>query len=206
MAETPSALRAAWQRHERRWADNLYVYPVVSAAQPGVSVGVNLNPARSATSTASTARWTAPFRRGPQGRSGPAGGRAGRHAAGGGGRLALRGPAVRRVPADYRPSATSPSPATASLRLSPVPGRSAVAAEVRRASASTPRRSSYHRRGLPRQARRARGPRADGRQQRRDLGQARRGHRGVLPADQPAERPLQRFSTTFWTPPACGPS
>ena len=38
------ALRAAWQRHERRWADNLYVYAVVSRRSRGVSVGINLNP------------------------------------------------------------------------------------------------------------------------------------------------------------------
>src|SRR5512133_2663316 len=44
---TPSsALRAAWQRHERRWADNLYVYAVVSRRSRGVSVGVNLNPGK----------------------------------------------------------------------------------------------------------------------------------------------------------------
>src|SRR5512133_3733964 len=44
---TPSsALRAAWQRHERRWADNLYVYAVVSRRSHGVSVGINLNPGK----------------------------------------------------------------------------------------------------------------------------------------------------------------
>ncbi|RPJ62533.1 MAG: radical SAM protein, partial [Acidobacteria bacterium] len=46
MAETSSALRAAWQRHERRWADNLYVYAVVSRRSRGVSVGVNVNPGK----------------------------------------------------------------------------------------------------------------------------------------------------------------
>jgi wyosine [tRNA(Phe)-imidazoG37] synthetase (radical SAM superfamily) len=40
------ALRAAWQRHERRWADNLYVYAVVSRRSHGVSVGINLNPGK----------------------------------------------------------------------------------------------------------------------------------------------------------------
>src|SRR5512147_1962103 len=39
-------LRAAWQRHERRWADNLYVYAVVSRRSHGVSVGINLNPGK----------------------------------------------------------------------------------------------------------------------------------------------------------------
>ncbi len=47
---TPSppaaALRAAWRRHERRWADNLYVYAVVSRRSRGVSVGINLNPGK----------------------------------------------------------------------------------------------------------------------------------------------------------------
>src|SRR5512146_3331278 len=38
------ALKAAWQRHERRWAGNLYVYAVVSRRSRGVSVGINLNP------------------------------------------------------------------------------------------------------------------------------------------------------------------
>lgn len=37
-------LQAAWQRHERRWRDNLYVYAVVSRRSRGVSVGINLNP------------------------------------------------------------------------------------------------------------------------------------------------------------------
>jgi wyosine [tRNA(Phe)-imidazoG37] synthetase (radical SAM superfamily) len=37
-------LTFAWQHHERRWADNLYVYPVVSRRSGGVSVGINLNP------------------------------------------------------------------------------------------------------------------------------------------------------------------
>ena len=46
MPETSSALRAAWQRHERRWADNLYVYAVVSRRSRGVSVGVNVNPGK----------------------------------------------------------------------------------------------------------------------------------------------------------------
>src|SRR5512138_2974936 len=41
-----AALRAAWQRHERRWADNLYVYAVVSRRSGGVSVGINLNPGK----------------------------------------------------------------------------------------------------------------------------------------------------------------
>lgn len=40
------ALRAAWQRHERRLADNLYVYAVVSRRSRGVSVGINLNPGK----------------------------------------------------------------------------------------------------------------------------------------------------------------
>jgi wyosine [tRNA(Phe)-imidazoG37] synthetase (radical SAM superfamily) len=40
------ALRAAWQQHERRWADNLYVYAVVSRRSHGVSVGINVNPGK----------------------------------------------------------------------------------------------------------------------------------------------------------------
>ncbi len=44
-AVTP-ALRRAWQRHERRWADNLFVYAVVSRRSHGVSVGINLNPSK----------------------------------------------------------------------------------------------------------------------------------------------------------------
>ncbi len=39
-------MQAAWRRHERRWADNLYVYAVVSRRSGGVSVGVNLNPGK----------------------------------------------------------------------------------------------------------------------------------------------------------------
>jgi wyosine [tRNA(Phe)-imidazoG37] synthetase (radical SAM superfamily) len=40
----PTSLEAAWRRHERRWADNLYVYAVVSRRSHGLSVGINLNP------------------------------------------------------------------------------------------------------------------------------------------------------------------
>ncbi len=39
-------LQAAWRRHERRWADNRYVYAVVSRRSRGVSVGINLNPGK----------------------------------------------------------------------------------------------------------------------------------------------------------------
>jgi len=34
----------AWRRHERKWMDNRYVYPVVSRRSRGVSIGINLNP------------------------------------------------------------------------------------------------------------------------------------------------------------------
>ncbi len=34
----------AYRHHERRWADNQYVYAVVSRRSGGVSVGINLNP------------------------------------------------------------------------------------------------------------------------------------------------------------------
>src|SRR5512140_806538 len=46
MEPTTPALRRAWQRHERRWAENLYVYAVVSRRSHGVSVGINLNPSK----------------------------------------------------------------------------------------------------------------------------------------------------------------
>ena len=46
MVEPTPALRLAYQRHERRWADNLYVYAVVSRRSHGVSVGINLNPGK----------------------------------------------------------------------------------------------------------------------------------------------------------------
>jgi wyosine [tRNA(Phe)-imidazoG37] synthetase (radical SAM superfamily) len=39
-----TTLEAAWRRHERRWADNLYVYAVVSRRSHGLSIGINLNP------------------------------------------------------------------------------------------------------------------------------------------------------------------
>jgi wyosine [tRNA(Phe)-imidazoG37] synthetase (radical SAM superfamily) len=39
-----SSLSDAYRRHERRWADNSYVYAVVSRRSGGVSVGVNVNP------------------------------------------------------------------------------------------------------------------------------------------------------------------
>jgi wyosine [tRNA(Phe)-imidazoG37] synthetase (radical SAM superfamily) len=41
---TPTTIEAAWRRHERRWADNLYVYAVISRRSRGLSVGINLNP------------------------------------------------------------------------------------------------------------------------------------------------------------------
>ncbi|MBP1636959.1 MAG: Radical domain protein [Acidobacteria bacterium] len=46
MPSPSPALRAAWQRHERRWAGHLYVYAVVSRRSRGVSVGINLNPGK----------------------------------------------------------------------------------------------------------------------------------------------------------------
>jgi wyosine [tRNA(Phe)-imidazoG37] synthetase (radical SAM superfamily) len=41
---TAPALREAYRRHERRWAENRYVYAVVSRRSGGLSVGINLNP------------------------------------------------------------------------------------------------------------------------------------------------------------------
>jgi wyosine [tRNA(Phe)-imidazoG37] synthetase (radical SAM superfamily) len=46
MTEPNPALREAYQRHERRWADNLFVYAVVSRRSHGVSIGINLNPGK----------------------------------------------------------------------------------------------------------------------------------------------------------------
>ena len=46
MAAISKALRQAYQRHERRFADNLFVYAVVSRRSHGVSVGINLNPGK----------------------------------------------------------------------------------------------------------------------------------------------------------------
>jgi wyosine [tRNA(Phe)-imidazoG37] synthetase (radical SAM superfamily) len=46
MPDTSPALREAYRRHERRWADNLFVYAVVSRRSHGVSVGINLNPGK----------------------------------------------------------------------------------------------------------------------------------------------------------------
>jgi wyosine [tRNA(Phe)-imidazoG37] synthetase (radical SAM superfamily) len=46
MEATTPALRRAWQRHERRWEENLYVYAVVSRRSHGVSVGINVNPSK----------------------------------------------------------------------------------------------------------------------------------------------------------------
>ncbi len=41
---TDRRLTTAYGRHDRSWAGNLYVYPVVSRRSRGLSVGVNLNP------------------------------------------------------------------------------------------------------------------------------------------------------------------
>jgi wyosine [tRNA(Phe)-imidazoG37] synthetase (radical SAM superfamily) len=46
MTDSTSALRLAYRRHERRFADNLFVYAVVSRRSRGVSVGINLNPGK----------------------------------------------------------------------------------------------------------------------------------------------------------------
>jgi wyosine [tRNA(Phe)-imidazoG37] synthetase (radical SAM superfamily) len=46
MGHATPALRRAYQRHERRWAENLFVYAVVSRRSHGVSVGINLNPSK----------------------------------------------------------------------------------------------------------------------------------------------------------------
>lgn len=46
MSDTNPALREAYRHHERRWADNLFVYAVVSRRSHGVSVGINLNPGK----------------------------------------------------------------------------------------------------------------------------------------------------------------
>ena len=46
MEQSTPALRRAWQRHERRWAENLYVYAVVSRRSHGISVGINVNPSK----------------------------------------------------------------------------------------------------------------------------------------------------------------
>ncbi len=46
MPDSSPALRDAYRRHERRWADNLFVYAVVSRRSHGVSVGINLNPGK----------------------------------------------------------------------------------------------------------------------------------------------------------------
>jgi wyosine [tRNA(Phe)-imidazoG37] synthetase (radical SAM superfamily) len=37
---------AAWKQHDRRWKNNRYVYAVVSRRSGGLSIGINLNPAK----------------------------------------------------------------------------------------------------------------------------------------------------------------
>jgi wyosine [tRNA(Phe)-imidazoG37] synthetase (radical SAM superfamily) len=39
-------MKEAWKRHDRRWKDNSYVYPVVSRRSGGVSIGLNLMPGK----------------------------------------------------------------------------------------------------------------------------------------------------------------
>lgn len=39
-------MASAWKRHERRWKDNRYVYPVVSRRSGGISIGLNLMPGK----------------------------------------------------------------------------------------------------------------------------------------------------------------
>jgi wyosine [tRNA(Phe)-imidazoG37] synthetase (radical SAM superfamily) len=45
-ADQADALQAAYRKHERRWNDNRYVYPVVSRRSGGISIGINLNPGK----------------------------------------------------------------------------------------------------------------------------------------------------------------
>jgi wyosine [tRNA(Phe)-imidazoG37] synthetase (radical SAM superfamily) len=40
----PEGIASAWRRHERKWKDARYVYPVVSRRSRGLSIGINLNP------------------------------------------------------------------------------------------------------------------------------------------------------------------
>jgi wyosine [tRNA(Phe)-imidazoG37] synthetase (radical SAM superfamily) len=42
--DQPLEKAGAWRRHDRKWRDNHYVYPVVSRRSLGVSIGINLNP------------------------------------------------------------------------------------------------------------------------------------------------------------------
>ena len=44
MAVTADATRRAFSSHSRVWAENRYVYPVVSRRSGGLSIGINLNP------------------------------------------------------------------------------------------------------------------------------------------------------------------
>ena len=53
---SPRPLQALFAAHDRNFAANRYVYPVLSRRAGGISIGVNLNPERSATSIAFTAR------------------------------------------------------------------------------------------------------------------------------------------------------
>jgi wyosine [tRNA(Phe)-imidazoG37] synthetase (radical SAM superfamily) len=39
-------METAWRRHERRWKGHRYVYAVVSRRSRGISIGINLNPAK----------------------------------------------------------------------------------------------------------------------------------------------------------------
>lgn len=41
-----AGLEAAYGKHERRWKDNRYVYPVISRRSRGISIGLNLNPGK----------------------------------------------------------------------------------------------------------------------------------------------------------------
>ncbi len=42
----PDDFEAAYRKHERRWKNNRYVYPVVSRRSRGLSIGINLNPGK----------------------------------------------------------------------------------------------------------------------------------------------------------------
>ena len=49
MENRDNGLQSAYRKHERRWKENRYVYPVVSRRSGGISIGINLNPGKECT-------------------------------------------------------------------------------------------------------------------------------------------------------------
>ena len=189
---TPSPLVSLFQTHSRSFEDNRFVYAVVSRRSGGVSIGVNLNPEKYCNFDCVYCQVDRTVRGGPVLRKidlPQLAARTGRN-----GRTGRHRPAVRRHAVLDDAGRVSPAQRYCHERRR----RADRLADLRRSGATLRRHSppprsrpgetrvDHQRHAAPSRA----GPQVAGslgRQQRRDLGQARCRHGGVLPGDRPLE-------------------